>query len=120
MKMEPGNVILPAAYEKIKDRLKNLQVRPDDVYVLAFPKTGTTWTKELVWLIQNDCNFEGAKSTPINFRFPVMEADSFIDVMTKRLDSLKQFDFIQNLEKMPSPRMLQTHLHFVNTDVHGK
>ena len=41
-----------------------------------------------------------------------MEADSLIDIMAKRLDSLKQLHLIQNLEKMPSPRMLQTHLHF--------
>ena len=65
-----------------------------------------------VWLIQNDCNFEGAKSTLISFRFPWMETDIFSESIRKRLDSSKQLDFIQNLEKMPSPRMLQSHLHF--------
>ena len=112
VRTEPGNVILHAPYEKIKDRLKNWQVRPEDVYVLAFPKTGTTWTKELVWLLQNDCNIEGAQSTPISVRFPWIEADIISEGIRNRLDSLKQLHLIQNLEKMPSPRMLQTHLHF--------
>ena len=56
VRTDPGNFVLPVAYEKFKDKLENWQFRVDDVYVFAFPKNGTTWTQELVWCVQNDCN----------------------------------------------------------------
>ncbi len=36
--------------------------------------SGTTWTQELVWLIANDCDFEGAKKK-LNDRSPFIEYD---------------------------------------------
>jgi len=33
---------------------------------------GTTWTQEMVWLVGNDCNFEGAK-TLLRERVPFLE-----------------------------------------------
>lgn len=38
---------------------------------------GTTWTQEMVWLIANDLDYEGAKSLLIN-RFPFIEYVSFV------------------------------------------
>ena len=35
--------------------------RPTDVVVSSGPKAGTTWTQEMVWLIANDLDYEGAK-----------------------------------------------------------
>ena len=34
--------------------------------------TGTTWTQEMVWLINNDCDFEGAKRF-LHHRSPQIE-----------------------------------------------
>ena len=79
LRTTPGNTVLPKAYEKFKGYFKNWQVRCDDVYVMAFPKTGTTWTQELVWCVQNDCNFDRARAIPLVQRVPHMEMPLFVD-----------------------------------------
>ena len=115
IKTTPGNVILPASFEKYKERFKNWEVRPDDVYVFTFPKNGTTWTQELVWLVQNDCNFDMAKSVPLDKRFPYMEISLIAEnlgIAKEYLPAFMQGDLLQMIEVLPSPRMLKSHLNF--------
>ena len=109
IRTNPGNVTLPDSYEKLKERYKNWQVRPDDVYLLSFPKSGTTWTQELVWLLQNDCNFEKAKSAPLEQRFPFFEIAWMAESLKDQMPQVLTGDIYQ---MMPSPRMLKSHLHF--------
>lgn len=51
----------------------NFQARPDDVWVVTFPRSGTTWTQEMVWLLANKLDFEKAKQVPLTQRFPFFE-----------------------------------------------
>lgn len=37
------------------------QVRNDDVFVVTYPKSGTTWLQELAWLLMNNLNYDKAK-----------------------------------------------------------
>ena len=37
---------------------RNFVPRPDDVVMIGYPKSGTTWTAEIIWLLQNDLNYE--------------------------------------------------------------
>ena len=36
------------------DKLKNMKLYPDDVWVVSYPKCGTTWTQQIVRLIRNN------------------------------------------------------------------
>ena len=108
---QPGNVIIPSAYEKFKDAFKNWEARPDDVYVLGFPRSGTTWTRELVWLIENDCNFKGAKDASIDVRVPCMEAGAVTDFMREWGHPSIQVDAIKAMKSISHQRLLQSHLH---------
>ena len=108
----PGYVTLPAAFQKFQHQYKNWKVRPDDVYVLTFPKNGTVWTQELVWLIQNDCNFEEAKLIPIDKRFPFLDRPPLLDFMREELPPSKQDDILKMAEDMPSPRLIKSHFPF--------
>ena len=115
IRTSPGNVTLPASYEKFKDQYKTWKVRPDDVYVLTSPKGGTTWTQELVWLVHNDCNFEKATSAPLDQRSIFMEFPLLVDKFRKVTDKFPasmKGDLFQMMDNMPSPRFLRSHLHF--------
>lgn len=59
--------------------------------------TGTTWLQEIVYLIQNDCNFEQAKSKPIDERIPYLEFPT------------PGLEYINNMTN-ESPRLLKTHM----------
>ena len=107
----PGNCVLPAAYKKFKDRYKTWQVRPDDVYVFAFPKNGTTWTEELVWCVQNDCDMVKAKEIPLGRRVPFLELPTLTYHMAEK-NFANNSNQLSLLESMTSPRMFNSHLHF--------
>ena len=43
------------------DKLKDLKLRDDDVWVVTYPKAGTTWTQYIVHLIHNGGKHDGKK-----------------------------------------------------------
>ena len=54
----PYNILMPKYYEAISDQILDFEVRPDDIWIITYPKCGTTWTQEIVWHIMNDVNKE--------------------------------------------------------------
>ena len=40
------------------DSYKNFSIRPDDIFILGFPRSGTTRLQELVWIIANDFDYK--------------------------------------------------------------
>ena len=55
------------------ERIKNMEIFEDDIWVITFPKCGTTWTQEIVWLLNNNLDYEAARNTFIDVRFPFIE-----------------------------------------------
>ena len=106
-----GNVTLPLAFEKYQQRIKNWQVRQDDVYALTFPKNGTTLIQELAWLLQNDCNFEEAKAVQLDLRCPFLDFSILTDFLQDEMPRFLQGNFLKTIEEMPSPRVIKSHLH---------
>ncbi|GAB6029293.1 hypothetical protein CHUAL_005058 [Chamberlinius hualienensis] len=51
----------------------SMVAKPNDIYVMSFPKTGTTWAQELVYVIGSNCDFETANSVKLDERFPFLE-----------------------------------------------
>ena len=70
---KPGGLISTPEYGRNAEMIAQFQPRKSDVWVMTFPKSGTTWMQEIVWLIVNDCDFEGAKA-PLNNRSPFLES----------------------------------------------
>ncbi|XP_022238780.1 sulfotransferase 1C4-like isoform X2 [Limulus polyphemus] len=81
----------------LESKVSNFEAKEDDIYLVSYPKTGTTWAQELVYIINSDLNFSAAKSTPLNERFPYLE---MLDLEDTRV------------ENMPSPRYIKTHFPY--------
>ena len=72
---------------------RNLEVWPDDVFILSFPKSGNTWTR---FLVANLVYSE----TPADF--------SNINRLTPDPESLSK----RELARMPRPRIIKSHQYF--------
>lgn len=63
---------LPITAEDFK-RLYEFQVKDNDIYVVTFPKCGTTWMQEIVWLLANNLDFDRAYTENLSNRSIFME-----------------------------------------------
>lgn len=97
--------ILPNAYPKWADKITNFKVRTEDTYVLGFPKTGTTWLENIVWLLKNNLDYEKFGKL-LYIRSNMLETgvitETFLPHITNEL-----FDEFPN---QPSPRVIKSHL----------
>lgn len=109
VKVHPGNYILPAAYSKYKDIFRDWKVQASDIYVITFPKNGTTLTQELAWCVQNNCNLEEAKTTLLDQRVPFLDLPMLLEHFSANLP-VDPRKVIEDMEKMPAPRILKSHL----------
>ena len=86
--------------EKMK---ANVKLRPDDVWVVSYPKSGNTWTSQIVRLILNRGEIKDDKN--------VMEAVLFIEAIHKE-SPLRWPKDANELDKMPSPRAFKSHFSY--------
>ncbi|XP_069868473.1 sulfotransferase 1 family member D1 isoform X2 [Dipodomys merriami] len=80
-------------------QVETFEARPDDLLISTYPKSGTTWTSEIVDLIYNNGDAEKCKRDVIYKRVPFMEL--IIPGLTNG---------IEQLNNMQSPRLVKTHL----------
>ncbi|XP_038215329.1 sulfotransferase family cytosolic 1B member 1-like [Zerene cesonia] len=119
----PKKYFFPHKYKEEAEDIYNIPVKPDDVYVVTFPRSGTTWTQELVWLVKNDLDFESAKETPLTFRFPYLDISILMHpVLLKPIieDSIanpSKFHLAEmakpgvvKVANLKSPRFIKSHL----------
>ncbi|CAH0723133.1 unnamed protein product, partial [Brenthis ino] len=116
--------VMPGAFRKHAEAIYNMQVRPDDIWVITFPRSGTTWTQEMVWLIENELDYKGAKERSLFERFPMLEITALIpelafDLIRINFMNLAYFQGLnqaarvpswKTIEDAPSPRFIKTHL----------
>lgn len=60
-------------FQEFLNLVHDLEVREDDVWIVTLKKCGTTWMQELLWLLMNDCDFEGALAKDQELRSPFWE-----------------------------------------------
>jgi len=68
----PGPVIMPRTFIPIKERIRNFNVKPDDIWIVTYPKSGTTWTQEMIWQIVNNVDLDRGQ-LPLFTRTPFLE-----------------------------------------------
>ncbi|KAF4533008.1 hypothetical protein B566_EDAN000698 [Ephemera danica] len=78
VQVSPKKYILPQAYRQHASSIYEFEIRPDDIWVSTFPRSGTTLMQEIVWLIANDFDYETASKTSLNSRFPFIDLSFMI------------------------------------------
>jgi hypothetical protein len=87
----------PGLNEAKMDLFKdNFQGRPDDVYIVTFPKSGTTWTQQVLHLLHN----RGEQGD-----VPLIRAIPWVE----RVVAAGGEQGLQDIESMPSPRFFKSH-----------
>ncbi|XP_077998116.1 amine sulfotransferase-like [Glandiceps talaboti] len=131
----PGSIIR----KDLKDAVLNFECRHDDVFIVTYPRSGTTWTIELVSLIMNDADIERNESLAQYIRVPPIELfvknvkqfkwfiiqfarlKSWLPITVQRflkidnvheLGILAAMDTVEYYDSMPfsSPRIIKTHM----------
>ncbi|VVD02247.1 unnamed protein product [Leptidea sinapis] len=123
IRIGPQKYFFPNIYEKFAERIYNLELRKDDIFVASFPKCGTTWLQELVWLINNNLDYDRAKTVILNKRFPFLEMEGLKGAINTETNEIMinyteqdkkalipmKFDDILTMPTT-SPRFIKTHL----------
>nr|BBO53950.1 sulfotransferase [Bombyx mori] len=111
----PGYLATPGYQDHAED-IYNLEIRPDDIWVIPFSRSGTTWLQELVWLVNNNLDYVAAASQPLSKRY------AYIEYVTQKSDAAKKmpqsirpeqratFESFETLPNLPSPRYVKSHL----------
>lgn len=68
-----SKIVLIEKYKSIAKKIKEMDVYDDDIWVVSFPKSGTTWTMEMTWLLNNNLDYKMAKEVELSRRFPMLE-----------------------------------------------
>ncbi|KAL3285949.1 hypothetical protein HHI36_000464 [Cryptolaemus montrouzieri] len=100
----------------------DFEVRPDDIWIMGIPRSGTTILQELTWLLRNDLDYEGAKTNLI-FRVPFLSKhylvfnEKAIEERLKMNPGDEKFlnkigSIIKDLEEKKGKRTIKTHLPF--------
>lgn len=105
----------PRAYE-ILQKVDKLKFREDDVILSMFPKSGSTWLSECVYLIVNQYHYEIASKESIEYRFPQIDSPSHdvFDLILEQYNNLQQRRLIKS--SVP-PNLLIEHEHLDNNDM---
>ena len=121
----PYNVLMPRFYEPITESIRNFEVRPDDIWIITYPKCGTTWTQEIVWHIINDVNKDLGK-LPLYARTPFLEFEGIHsqenseyalrlfspETEGKKTAMMKRIfhESVDVTRNHPSPRIIKSHM----------
>ncbi|XP_033211653.1 sulfotransferase 1E1-like [Belonocnema kinseyi] len=116
----------PYRYTEQGSAFYHFKARPSDTWVLSYPRSGTTWTMELVWLLKNNLDFNTAGKKTLAERFPFLEFSMFNhpevtrtllewnkgDVSKQQLCKEIARPGYEVLDAFSSPRFIKSHFPF--------
>jgi len=136
----PEGVYMPKSFPEIAKDIYNFEARPKDIWVVTYPKCGTTviiidfifgsftvilfslqWAQEIIWQITRGIDTEFVRKVPLLERSPFIEFGTITptfpsDNATKEeLDMQKasplfMTDPLTLIKSMDDPRVIKTHL----------
>nr|AAB07681.1 estrogen sulfotransferase [Rattus norvegicus] len=91
--------LMDKLFTKYWEDVETFSARPDDLLVVTYPKSGSTWIGEIVDMIYKEGDVEKCKEDAIFNRIPYLEC---------RNEDL--INGIKQLKEKESPRIVKTHL----------
>ncbi|XP_041977630.1 sulfotransferase family cytosolic 1B member 1 [Aricia agestis] len=124
VRVGPKGYFLPHQFRQEAAKIYNMEIRPTDVFVCSYPRSGTTWTQELVWMVANDLDYATSDAVPLTNRYPFLEFSVYVHpVMKKRFqeenknsaEKLQLLEWVsqpgtEQLAQMKERRFVKTHL----------
>jgi len=92
-----GYVLHLSHLKALQEMTDLFQSRKDDIFVISFPKAGTSWIQEIVYLIGTNLDYKKASSQFLETRFPYLE---------------HTYPGWKSLEKSTSVRFIKTHMPY--------
>jgi len=127
LRTNPKTVTHRPDFHLVQEKILNMKLRKDDVWIVTSPKCGTTWTQEITWLVMNKADTAKAMATPLTERSPYLwntvptfwmdpddgEQNPFFpeDWIADSEDAMAE-GLYANLDLVPSPRLIKAHLPF--------
>lgn len=124
VRCDQNKVLLPKAFvdEKIGEKIWNFEPRPDDIWMVTYPKCGSTLGQELLWQLTTGCDVDSEKTKEIVFlRVPFIEMGMLAGGKAPPVPSLSQDTTSNRLHafktcpvaytaSLDGPRVIKTHL----------
>ncbi|KAI5652111.1 sulfotransferase domain-containing protein [Phthorimaea operculella] len=120
VRVGPHGYLMTPGFKDHAADIYNLEVRADDIWVVTFSRSGTTWMQELVWLVTNNLDFEQANKVRLTERYAFIEYPTYSSNPTSSTPAVPQknpyrsatvHDF-RDVPTLPSPRYIKSHLPF--------
>lgn len=64
----PKKYLFPNVFRKHIESLYTAEIRPDDVWISTYPRSGTTLVQEMAWLINNNLDYERSRREALVMR----------------------------------------------------
>lgn len=94
--------VLNDNYKASAERIRNLTVYEDDLWIVTAPKCGTTWTQEMMWLLDHNLDYKTAAEVNLIARTIFLEFCTLVPQLEE--------DTISAVERMDRPRHIKSHL----------
>ncbi|KAL7631163.1 UNVERIFIED_CONTAM: hypothetical protein RMT77_018536 [Armadillidium vulgare] len=140
IKMHPGDYYIPKTFLKYAERYYNFEIKPTDIFLSSFFKSGTIWLQEIVWHLIHNPNLDNPDADiSIDIRCPFLEIDYLLLVngapefdpegpFMKRLQELcpgidyRDGIFYHMSRNTPEPRLIRHHIPYtyLNSDIFEK
>lgn len=103
-----GKVWVIGTTKEMLDTFPKLIPKKEDIFVCTFPRSGTTWTQEIVWQIINDGKID---YRPLHVRMPWVDGMPYAQPENPYL--VTSAGMIEKMfECFPSPRVFKSHLPY--------
>ncbi|XP_005068234.1 sulfotransferase 1E1 [Mesocricetus auratus] len=97
--VEFHGILLDKHFVKCWGDVETFLARSDDIVIATYPKSGTTWISEIVYMICKEGDVEKCKEDTIFNRVPILEGCH-----------PEIFNGVKQLKEKESPRIVKTHL----------